>query len=212
MPSAPRFIAAGDSISSLVYANSGIAQASRLFFNQIQQRVNVHIANMSSPGQRVSEGGQPGFGLYANRNAIGTIAGYSGAQGLILPLGTNDWDNPGTNIYIFMDQLRETIRYARIDLNMPVILVTPIWRGDHAVSKYHADGGCYTLEQWRYFMANLAMEEAAKPGHFVSVIDGYLAPLMPHDYVDDQIHLLDTGHDKMANFLIQQMQAIGYWL
>lgn len=212
MASAPRMIVAGDSISSLVYANSGVADASRLFFTQIQNKVNIQIANMSSPGQRISEGGQPGFGLYANRNAIGTISGYAGAQGLIILLGTNDWDNPGTNIYTYMDQLRETIRYARVGLNMPVIVVTPIWRGDHAVSKPHSDGGSYTLEQWRYFTAQVAYEEANKPGHFVSVINGYLAPVMPCDYVDDQVHLQASGHDKMANFLIGQMQSIGYWL
>ena len=111
-----------------------------------------------------------------------------------------------------MDQLREVIRFSRIDLNMPVIVVTPIWRGDHAVSKPHADGGSYTLAQWRYFTAGVAYEEAAKPGHFVSVIDGYQSPVIPSDFVADQIHLNESGHNKFAPWLVQQMQNIGYWL
>lgn len=202
----------GDSISSLVYSDEGEADQRRLASYQLQGITGQPIYNISAPGQRITEGGQPGFGLFANRNAIKTVAGYAGAQLATFILGTNDHDNPGTNIYTYMDNLRELIRSTRIDLNMPIVVITPYLRSDEGVAKPHSDGKSWTLAEWRYFTAAVAYEEAAKPGHFISVFHGEECPLLPHHRVRDGVHPTEEGQDIIRDWRLAKMRSVGYWL
>lgn len=214
MSNSPRHIVAGTSIDSLVYSDTGVGDPTKLWAVQMPFMVGATIANMSSPGQSV--GGQPGFGLYNNMNGIGTICGYSGCQGVIIPLGPNDWDG-GISIYEYMDKVRAIIVYCRTQLNIPVLIVTPIWKHDEAVAKPHADGKTWTLAQWRYFAAMVAFEEAAK--HYgsngaalpnVYVIDGASFDLNPADFVADGTHMNESGHCKFAPQLVTKARAVGY--
>jgi hypothetical protein len=176
--------------------------------------IGVTIANMSSPGQSIC--GQNGFGLYNNKNGIGTVCGYSGCQGVIITVGTNDWDGY-VSIYEYMDKYRAIIKYCREQLNIPVLVITPIWRHDEATAKPHADGSSWTLAQWRYFTANVAYEEGAI--HYKSngdklpnvyVIDGASFDLYPSDFVSDGVHMNESGHCKFAPQLIAKARATGY--
>jgi hypothetical protein len=214
LANSPRHIVAGTSIDSLVYSDTGIGDPTKLWAAQMPSMVGITIANMSSPGQSIC--GQNGFGLYNNKNGIGTICGYSGCQGVIIPTGPNDWDG-GVSIYDYMDKLRAVIAYCRDQLNIPVLVVTPIWKHDQAVAKPHADGQSWTLAQWRYFTANVAYEEGAKLKRAdgsnlpkVYVIDGASFDLCPTDFVADGTHMNESGHCKFAPQLVTKARAVGY--
>jgi lysophospholipase L1-like esterase len=161
----------------------------------------------------MTEGGSPGFGAYANKNAVGSIVGYSGVEGILVTIGTNDWANPGASINDYIAKYKSYIQYCRgLPQPLPVVVLSPIWRTDHATAIPHSDGWIWTLEHWRYFTESLAYEEAVKPGTFVTVISGAEAPLLPQHFVEDQIHLNASGHEVLTTWLIKRMQAHGYWL
>lgn len=209
---APRWIIVGDSIHAGVYSDTGMGNPAKLTASVLPQRVGISVNNVSSPGQRVSEGGQPGFGAYANRaGLIGSVKGYSDAAGVIIDLGTNDWANPGSSIYDYMNQLRALIQYCRTTLWLPVVLIGPHWRADGDTPIYHVDGSSWTLAQWAYFTENVGYEEAVKPGPFLTVIRGSEVPSSVELLVADGIHYNEAGQEARTDFLISRMQSVGYW-
>jgi Lysophospholipase L1 and related esterases len=214
MTLASRWIWVGDSIDAGVYSDSGVGDACRLTVAQLPHLVNVSINNLSSPGQRITEGGQPGFGASVNKNAIGTVSGYSGASGVIITLGTNDYANPSTGMIEFIDQYKSLIRYVRETLLLPVVVVTPLNRADGATYISHGDGPWRNLADFTYFIQMLCYEEKPplRPGPFLTVFKGSECPLQPCHYVADGIHLNADGHDVKTKWMISKMQSVGYWL
>ncbi|MDD2109308.1 SGNH/GDSL hydrolase family protein [Pseudomonas asiatica] len=204
-----RVIVLGDSISSGVYEDVGPGDQSKLWVNRLPSLVGASVSNLSSPGQRVTPGGQPGFGIAANLNAISMVSGYSGAKWAIITAGTNDTANYGTGLIEYIECYRSLIAYCR-SLGMIVISISPIWRGDVASLKQHVDG-VYSFEAFRVYGEMVAYEEKAKPGPAVHVLSGLQAPLLPAHFIEDQVHLNASGHEVFTDWLLGQMRSVGYW-
>lgn len=210
---AKRWIIVGDSNHAGVYSDTGIGDASKLTAAQLPGLVGISVNNVSAPGQRITDGGTPGFGAYANRaGLIGSVKGYSEVAGVIIDLGTNDYANPGTSIYAYMDQLRALIAYCRNSLGVPVVLIAPHWRADGATPVYHVDGSSWALSQWAYFTENVGYEEQLKPGAALHVIPGADVPACASLVIADGIHYNAAGHEARTAFLISRMQSFGYWI
>lgn len=207
---ADRFIIIGDSIACGVYSDCGIGDPSKLWVNQLPGAVGSAVNNLSSPGQRITQGGQVGFGVAANLNAVTTVVGFSGAKAAIITAGTNDYTHYGTSLVEYIEAHRSVIAHCR-SLGLEVIVVSPIWRADLAVEVLHVDGNHYSMESFRVYGEMVAAEEKAKPGPAVHILTGLDAPLMPEHYVADQLHLNSSGHDVFFGWLVGRMQALGYW-
>lgn len=197
-----RWILLGDSIQAAVYEAPGVTpQARYLTANRIPQKVNVSIQNVSTPGLTMAKNGTA-WNAYDNRNVMRLVDGYFGAKGIIITLGTNDWNNPTITTSMFHDHYKEVIKEAKAQ-GLQVVCVTPIWRSDK--DKYKPSGDAsYQLWTYQWVAATVCQNNGAK------VIDGAEAPLKPSHFADG-LHLNAGGHAVFSNWLIQQMQALGYW-
>ncbi|MDD2108949.1 SGNH/GDSL hydrolase family protein [Pseudomonas asiatica] len=204
-----RLLVLGDSISSGVYEDAGAGDQSKLWVNRLPSLVGISVSNLSSPGQRITAGGQAGFGIAANLNAISMVSGYSGAKWAVITAGTNDTANYGSGLIEYIDSLRSVIAYCR-SLGMIVIVISPIWRGDVASVKRHIDGD-FSFEAFRVYGEMVAYEEKSKPGPDVHVFTGLQAPLLPAHFIEDQVHLNASGHDVFTEWILGKMRSIGYW-
>jgi lysophospholipase L1-like esterase len=204
-----RALILGDSISCGVYEDVGPGDQSKLWVNRLPAKTDISISNLSSPGQRITSGGQAGFGIAANLNAISTVSGYSGAKWVIITAGTNDTANYGTGLVDYIESYRRVIQHCR-SLGMIVVVISPIWRGDIALTKPHVDGN-FSFEAFRFYGEMVAYEEKAKSGPAVHVFTGLNAPLHPEHYLTDQIHLNGRGQVVFGDWIIEQMQSVGYW-
>lgn len=73
----------GDSLQALVYGPGSVpGDQSRLTAAQLPTKLNLSINNLSSPGARMTDGGQPGFGAASNKNAITMMRGYAPMKGI----------------------------------------------------------------------------------------------------------------------------------
>lgn len=211
MSLAKRWIIYGDSIDAGVYDDNGVANPCELLASALPHKVGISVNNLSSPGQRITEGGTPGFGATVNKNAVGTVVGYSGASGIVITLGTNDYSNPSTGMVDFIDRYRDLISYCRTTLWLPVVIISPINRADGDTPILHTDGTAWKLWHFRYFVEMLAYEEMQKPGPFLTLIKGTDIPLLPEHYVADGVHLNADGHKVRTDYLIQRFKDVGYW-
>ena len=201
-----RWILFGDSIQSEVFGTvAGTnAPATALTASQIPGLANVVLQNISSPGLRMTDGGDPGFGAFSNKGAIGLVSGFFGAFGLIITLGTNDWANPPTTGGEFTTDYRGVIDYAK-SLGMVVVCVSPLWRFDEGAPIAHADA-TYWLANFRTTIQAIAQQEG------VYFVDGTLAPCTSHpELYADGIHLNQDGHAQFAPWLVAQIRALQLW-
>lgn len=190
-------------VSSAASEPEGLATA--LTALQLPHAVNIVPQLIGAPGLRMTDGGTPGFGACTNKNAIGMASGYMAAKGLIIMLGTNDWANPGTGGLEFIDNYRSVVKYAK-GLGLKVVCVCPLWRADEAATVSHFDGGEYSLQQFRNWIGQVSLQEG------VYWIDGTTAPCtaMP-EYYSDGVHLNQLGHLAFGPWLVEKMQAFGFW-
>lgn len=191
-----------DSINDLVTEAPGvIPQARHSTTNIIPQTVNVQIHKISTPGLTMAKNGSP-WNAYDNRNVLRLIDGYFGAKGVVITLGTNDWETPGITTTAFHDQYKAVIEEAKAN-GLEVVCVTPIWRADK--DQYKPSGSAsYQLWIYQWIVSTVCLNNGAK------VIDGAAAPLLPQHFADG-VHLNGAGHSVFAPWLIQQMQNLGYW-
>lgn len=200
---AERWILLGDSIQSLVYGpGSVLGDQSRLTAAQLSRLLNIAINNLSSPGARMTDGGQLGFGAASNKNAITMVRGYAPMAGIIITLGTNDWTNPGTSAQSLLDSYRGMIQHCRA-LGLAVVGVSPLNRVGGGNGVQHPDG-IFTLGDFQYFIEAVCQEQGVK------MIQGGTAPLTAAHFADG-LHLNADGHDVFCQWLIQKMRALGYW-
>lgn len=196
---AERWAILGDSIQAQVYApGSALGDQSKLTAALLPQKLNIAINNLSSPGARMTDGGQIGFGAASNLNAITMVRGYAPMKGIIITLGTNDWTNPGTSAQSLLDEYRKTIQHCKA-LGMAVVVVSPLNRADGGNGIQHFDGGNYTLANFQYWIEQVSYEQVAK------VIHGGTAPLTA-DHFADGLHLNAAGHEVFADWLIFKMR------
>lgn len=203
-----RWILMGDSIQSLVVEDNNPSvtpQAKNLAANLIPQLTNVSIQNVSAPGNRVNDIGAVGFGAVNYLNVINLISGLFGAQGFILTLGTNDWSN-GADTTNWANNVRAIVDRAK-SLNLKVVLLSPIWRSDQQNS---ING--HQLWEYAYMMQTIAAEKGVT---FINGFDfgaQYGEPALYGDATGQpRVHLNTQGHSRFASFLVQRMQALGYW-
>lgn len=199
-----RWIILGDSIQAHVYTvGTALGDQSHLTAAQLPQKLNIAINNLSSPGARMTDGGQLDFGAASNKNAITMVRGYAPMTGIIVTLGTNDWTNPGTSAQSLLDSYRGMIQHCK-NLGMSFVGVSPINRADGDNGIYHFDGQTYTLSQFQYWIEAVCQEQC------VPMIQGGTAPLLPEHYADG-LHLNEAGHDVFCDWLIAEMNNLGYW-
>ena len=206
MTNAQRWMILGDSIQAAVYAAAGqpAAAATCLTASQLPGLANVLIQNLSSPGMRITQGGEPGTGAYANKNVIGLVAGYAGATGLIITLGTNDWGNPPTTGSEFSSNYQDILQYAK-GLGLKLVCVSPIFRAEEVQARQHVDG-MYSLGNFRTTVegnAALAGVSYINGGEFT----GYEHP----EWYADGLHLNAEGHRAFVMWLVGKMRALGFW-
>lgn len=208
---AERWIILGDSIQSLVYTTgSGLGDQSFLTAARLPQLLNISINNLSSPGARMTDGGQVGFGAASNLNAITMVRGYAPMGGIVITLGTNDWTNPGSSAQNLLDSFRATIQHC-VALGMKVVVVSPLNRADGANYINHFDGGSYNLANFQYWIEAVTQEQAVLCGNQnVKMIQGSLCPLNSTHYADG-LHLNESGHEVFCEWLIDEVKALGYW-
>jgi lysophospholipase L1-like esterase len=208
---AERWIILGDSIQAHVYGPGTVhGDQSRLTAAQLPRSLNIAINNLSSPGARLTDGGQAGFGASSNKNAITMVRGYAPMTGIIITLGTNDWTNPGTSGQSLLDCYRGMIQHC-VSLGMIVVGVSPINRADGANGIQHFDGGIYPLSQFQYWIEAVCQEQAVLLGNDkVKMIQGGTCPITPA-HLADGLHLNEIGHDVFCAWLIQSMRALGLW-
>ena len=193
----------GDSIQALVYGPGSVpGDQSRLTAAQLPAKLNIAINNLSSPGARMTDGGQPGFGAASNKNAITMMRGYAPMKGIIIALGTNDWTNPGTSAQSLLDSYRGMIQHCKA-LGLNVVTLSPLNRSGGGNGVQHPDG-IHTLANFQYWIEQVSLEQGAK------VIMGGTAPLTA-DHFADGLHLNALGHDAFCAWLIQKMRALGFW-
>lgn len=197
-----RWILLGDSLQSQVHEVPGVtAQSRHLTANRIPQEINISIQNISTPGLTMANNGTL-WNAHDNREFLHMLDGYFGAKGIIITLGTNDWSTPGITTGMFYDQYSAVVSKAK-SLGMVVVCVTPIWRAD---KDQYMPSGSSSYQLWVYqWIAATACQNQGEP-----VIDGSTAPLAPSHFTDG-LHLNGAGHAVFSSWLIQQMQAIGYW-
>jgi hypothetical protein len=203
-----RWILIGDSImSNVTESNSNIVGLSRnLAAHLVEEKANVVIHNLSSPGARMADGGIKGFGFVNYKNSINHVSGYFGVKGIIITLGTNDWgySTPGEYFTAYLS----VIKHAK-SLGLKVVCVSPIWRADE--NSFKQPKGDKPLQLWVYRLVTMW---ACEQGGGV-YIDGREAPVVGLQFFGDKsnfgLHLNTYGHLVFSDWLVYKMRNIGYW-
>ncbi|AVJ29146.1 SGNH/GDSL hydrolase family protein [Achromobacter spanius] len=175
--SAEREAILGDSVQAQVYtAGSNLGDQSHLTAAQLPRWLNIAINNLSSPGARMTDGGQQGFGAASNKNVITMVRGYAPMKGIVITLGTNDWANPGTSAQSLLDSYRGMIQHCKA-LGLAVVGLSPLNRSGGGNGVQHPDG-IHTLAQFQYWIEAVCQEQGAK------VIQGGAEPLAAEHFAD----------------------------
>jgi lysophospholipase L1-like esterase len=203
-----RGLVLGDSISSLVYADSpDVADANKLWTTQLSLETGINVQSLSAPGNRISVGSAPDASLRYNSNAFNLMRGVELPKFVILTAGTNDYAAGDINVYTnptysFHLDYRWVLNYWKSN-SVPVLAVAPLWRSDEATAYPHPDGA-WPLETWRNWIATFASEKGM--------------PYMPHtafglepsDFVSDGLHMNGSGHDKFLAGILAKLTTLGW--
>jgi lysophospholipase L1-like esterase len=123
----PRWILAGDSIQTGVFANpqAGLpgGDARQLTASIVTRETGVTILNLSSPGARMTT--LPYFpGLTDQRPAVSYLDGFFGAHGIVITIGVND-AGPGTDGGAYSQAYAGFVAHA-IQRGLQVVCVLPL--------------------------------------------------------------------------------------
>lgn len=198
-----RWLLAGDSIQTYVFADGVPGDTTAMLAHRVPEICNVSIQNISAGGNRMSNGGVPGFGLEGNLNMIKYIMGGAKADGIICTLGTNDWDALNVSGIGFIQAYRSFINYCWSTLGLKVVCMSPIWRANGGENRVKADG-TFKLSHYQDWVTGVAQETG------MPWIDGKLTGITIDDTFDGT-HLNAQGHIKVGDFIISKMQAMGNW-
>lgn len=197
-----RWILLGDSIQAKVFGTQSTpSRAKDLTAHIIPQLVNVHIQNISAGGMTMANSGN-NLNAETNLGAIRMIDGAGGAQGIIITLGQNDWNNANITPAMFYESYKNLGTFAK-SRGLEVICISPIWSFDQMTFKW-SGGQQYQLWNYRVEVQNAC---AAFGGRFIG---GTTAPLLPEHFADG-VHMNAAGHAVFAPWLVQQMQSMGFW-
>lgn len=206
----PRWALIGDSIQAwVVEAGSTVyGRAKDLTATKVPQQVNASIQNISMPGMRLAKG--QGTSDYVFDPAfLKKLAGPFGLNGVICTLGTNDYSdaNVTTVDYFYaIGALAEAVKA----LNVPLVLVSPIWRADQANLVHKYDGSNQGLVDFQNTVQWISGQFDAS--YKVTFIDGKTAPVQNASFFGgDGLHLNAVGHDAFCTWLVNQMKAKGLW-
>jgi hypothetical protein len=210
--STKRALVLGDSISSLVYADSpDVPDANKLWTTQLSLETGINVQSLSAPGNRISVGSAPDASLRYNSNAFNLMRGVALPKFAILTAGTNDYSAGDINVYTnptycFHLDYRWILNYWKSN-NVPVLVVAPLWRSDEATAYPHPDGA-WPLATWRGWIATFAAEKGMP----------YMAHtefgLTPDDFVQDtptlKLHMNGSGHDKFMAGILAKLTTLGW--
>ena len=208
----PRWALVGDSIQAWVFEAGGAStsgQASLLTASRIPFQTNVSIQNLSVPGMRLAQG-SVADGREFDQSLINKISGGFGMNGVICTLGTNDYINPNVSTIDYFNALAALMNVTKA-LDIPLVIVAPIWRSDKdtPIAKYNGTTATLTdfrnVAQWA-----VSLRPAADKVYFV---DGLAAPVQGLSYFGgDGLHLNGVGHTAFSNWLVNQIKALGLWV
>ena len=199
----PRWIMVGDSIQAWVVDdyNSTPPLAKNLTASRVPQLTNTTIQNASCPGAALTT--NPA-GL---ADAVINQVGYFGVNGVLLMLGTNDWIAQTVNtsdyfmaICAFVDKFKAK--------NIPVVVVSPLWRTDAYAQKPQRGGATCDLTS---YVNTAAWVVSLYGSPLVHYVDGFNSPCRDASYFADGVHLNNKGHIAFGDYLIAQMKAKGFW-
>ncbi|QEL26163.1 SGNH/GDSL hydrolase family protein [Bosea sp. F3-2] len=211
----PRGLVIGDSLSSMVYADDPIIpDACALWTAVLSQSTGINFQSLSAPGNRVTAGSAPDASIKYNAAAFNLMRGVALPVVAILFAGTNDWAGSDTYAYHptlpnFIADYRAIVGYWRSN-GVPLICIPPLWRADEfdassvAVSKAHPDGN-FTLQGYRNWIFDLAHEYAPNAHYLPHTSFG----LEPADFAGDGLHMVATGHAKVALAVEAKLREIG---
>lgn len=207
-----RAVVLGDSIASLVYADSpSVPDANKLWVHQLAQATGFNIQSLSAPGNRVSVGSAPDFSLRFNANAFNLMRGTELPKFVIVTAGTNDYAGGDINVYTnptysFHLDYRWILAYWKAN-SVPVLVIPPLWRSDEATAYSHPDGA-WPLSTWRDWINAFAAEKG------MPVLQHTAFGLTPDDFVQDtptlKLHMNGDGHDKMFAGVYAKLQTLGW--
>ncbi|MDR9777192.1 SGNH/GDSL hydrolase family protein [Rhizobium hidalgonense] len=207
-----RALVLGDSISSLVYADSpAVPDANKLWVHQLAQATGINVQSLSAPGNRVSVGSAPDFSLRYNSNAFNLMRGTALPAFVIITAGTNDYAAGDINVYTnptynFHSDYRWILSYWKSN-GVPVLVVHPLWRSDEATAYAHPDGA-WPMSTWRTWISTFAAEKS------FPVMQHTDFGLTPADFVHDtptlQLHMNGDGHDKFFAGILLKLQTLGW--
>src|SRR5262245_42840279 len=187
-----RIMVIGDSIQ----AGTGLRHADNQASWRLQRSGGVVVHNFASPGATMADTFFPGM-THAT-SAVDLLSGFFGLYGVIINLGTNDWNQPLITIEsfssaygAFLDSIPPGIRVA---------CMSPTWSTSEVVLNTHGN----TRDDFR------AATRAVCAAHGAAYLEGKDA--IPNDptYFVDGVHPNDRGHKAMAAFLLRQLRALGW--
>jgi lysophospholipase L1-like esterase len=217
--SAQRWILAGDSIQTGVFANPEYGlpggDARELTATLVTQETGVVIQNFSSPGARMTTATPAYFpGLKDQTKAIDFIDGFFGATGIIITIGVND-ANSDVPLADYARDYTNFVRHAK-SRGLEVICALPLNEPnevpDFALSRRFA------FQLQTYYACLSAGVPAA------NIFNPAAYGIAPDDAnpakrrlfagtsaTPDNVHLSSAGHALFAQSLIDFMVGRGFW-
>jgi hypothetical protein len=183
----------GDSIQAGTNLVSTKSQASF----RLQRYGGVIVHNFASPGALMAD--HSFFaGMHQGTTAVGLLSGFWGMYGLVINLGTNDWDHSipvstfSSAYGTFLDSIPPTLKVA---------CMSPTWSTLEGMLNSNRN----TMDDFR------AATQAVCAARGDAYLEGKAAiPNNPAFFVDG-LHPNDRGHKAMGAFLLRQLRTLG-WL
>jgi lysophospholipase L1-like esterase len=215
--SAQRWVLAGDSIQTGVFANPDYGlvggDARELTAHLVTQETGVLIQNISSPGARMTSATYfPG--LKDQTSAVSFIDGFFGATGIIITIGVND-ANSDVDIETYGRDYAAFVTHAR-SRGLEVICALPLNEPNEVADASRSRRFAFQLRTY-YACRGAGVPEANifNPAAYGITPDDS-DPLKRRLFAGtaaapDNVHLSSDGHALFARNLIDFMVARGFW-
>jgi len=188
-----RIVVMGDSIQAGTILVRSTNQAT--YRTQHYGKVIVH--NFPSPGATMADKVPHFLGMQHAVEAMDLLYGFFGMQGLVINLGTNDWD-------LFTVSKFDSAYGAFLDalpVHLKVACMSPTWSTSEGVLNSHGE----TKADYR------AATKALCEARGLPYLNGLDAIPNNPAYFVDGLHPNDRGHKFMGNYLVKQVELLG-WL
>lgn len=165
----------GDSITQ----GYGPLRSAHTYVSVANRLLNYDIINQGIGGYRY------------DKNSLMKMDGYTPDK-IIVSLGTNQYEEPMKDVEEFYEVLTDIYK------NIPVLCITPLWRGDNLEKINILTDYCENIKN---IVKNYAQ---------ITVVEGY--KLVPHlsEYYLDDLHPNQLGAEIYGRNLVREIKRIGF--